>query len=169
MGQALPYADTVFAEQPTNLIGQLGLLGHSLFTNTMESLLILLREEEDDNFERRGNDLYAPLPLDLLTAIEGGSVEIDGPDGEKVKVKIAAGLQSGTVKKMRGLGVPLLNRRHARGDLYLQAWVRTPTGLEKEQEKELAKLLKGLPVCEAGEDQKPKGWKDWLQAIFDYD
>ncbi len=133
------------------------------------NLLILLREEEDDNFERRGNDLYAPLPLDLLTAVEGGSVEIDGPDGEKVKVKIAAGLQSGTVKKMRGLGVPLLNRRHARGDLYLQAWVRTPTGLKKEQKKELANILKGLPACQPGEDQKPKGWKDWLQAIFDYD
>lgn len=129
-------------------------------------LYIVLREEPDENFERRGVDLYAPLSLDLATAIEGGSVEIAGPDGEPVKVKIEAGLQSGTVKKMRGLGVPMLNRRHARGDLYLQAWVRTPTGLTKEQKKQFMNILKGLPACEEGEEEKPKGWKEWLQALF---
>jgi molecular chaperone DnaJ len=143
--------------------------GEEVVDGPAGDLFILLREEESEDFERRGNDLYAPLPLDLLTAIEGGSVEIDGPDGEPVKVKIEAGLQSGSIKKVRGQGVPLLNRRHARGDLYLQAWVRTPTGLKKDQKKELASLLKTLPATEKGAEQNPKGWKEWLQEIFNYE
>ncbi len=37
-------------------------------------LYIVLREEEHPLFERRGADVFAPLRVDLLTAIEGGKV-----------------------------------------------------------------------------------------------
>ncbi len=140
--------------------------GEQIADGPAGDLYILLREEEDDRFERRGTDLFGPLKIDLLTAIEGGKIEIDGPDGKELKIKIEAGIQSGTVKTIRGKGVPLLNRPRARGDLHLQVWVRTPAGLDKDQKKKLGKLLKGLPVCDDDSESEEGGWKDWLHAIF---
>jgi molecular chaperone DnaJ len=127
-------------------------------------LYIRLKEEENERFERRGTDLFAPLHVDLLTAVEGGEAEMEGPEGEPVRVKIEAGTQAGTVKKIRHRGVPALHRRKDRGDLYLQVWVRTPTGLTKEQKKKLKTLLAGLPAEEGAEPEK--GWKEWLHAFF---
>ncbi|PLX38922.1 MAG: molecular chaperone DnaJ [Deltaproteobacteria bacterium] len=128
-------------------------------------LYISFREEENDKFERRGVDLFSPLYIDLTTAVNGGTVEFEGADGETLKVKLDEGEQSGKVKKLRGEGVPLINRKHARGDLFLQIWVRTPTGLSKESKKQLAKLLEGQPLCSDG-GHEHKGWKEYLRDLF---
>ena len=89
-------------------------------------LYILLREEEHPLFERRGADLFAPLRIDLLKAVEGGVEEILGPDGESLSIRIEEGIQSGTVKVLEDRGLPVLGHRGMRGNLYLQVWVSTP-------------------------------------------
>lgn len=128
-------------------------------------LYILLREEEHPLYERRGADLFAPLRVDLLRAVEGGESSLPGPDGEPVSVELEPEVQAGTVKVLKGKGLPVLGRGGARGDLYLQVWVETPRGLDRKQVKALRKLLEGLPLCE--EEPAPhRGWKDWLQALF---
>ncbi len=127
-------------------------------------LYVLLREEEHPLYERRGADLFAPLRVDLLRAVEGGAVELEGPDGEPLAVSLEAGIQAGTVKAVRGAGLPVLGREGVRGDLYLQVWVATPQGLDREQVAALRKVLEGVPVC--GEENHHRGWKEWLQALF---
>jgi molecular chaperone DnaJ len=127
-------------------------------------LYILLREEDHPLYERRGADLFAPLRVDLLRAVEGGVVELPGPDGEPLAVTLEPGVQAGTVKAIRGAGLPVLGRGRARGDLYLQVWVATPQGLDREQVAALRKVLEGVPLC--SEQPHHGGWKDWLQALF---
>lgn len=138
--------------------------GEEIANGEPGDLYIAIREEEDEKFERRGMDLYAPLRVNLLKAIEGGSVEIDSPDGNPVKVKLEAGIQSGAVKTVRHRGVPDVNRPSHRGDLHLQILVKTPTGLTKEQKKQFEALLTSLPDSEP---QKEEGcWKEWLHGFF---
>ncbi|MHB8765687.1 MAG: DnaJ C-terminal domain-containing protein, partial [Deferrisomatales bacterium] len=128
-------------------------------------LYIVLREEEHPGFERRGADLFAPLRVDLLTAVEGGTVTVAGADGEPLEVAIEEGVQSGTVKTLKGRGLPVLGHPGVRGSLFLQVWVATPTGLPAAQKKKLRKVLEGAPdLC--ADDPHHGGWKDWLRALF---
>jgi molecular chaperone DnaJ len=127
-------------------------------------LYIVLREEEHSLYERRGADVFAPLRVDFLRAVEGGSVEIPAPDGSALRVDIAEGEQSGTVKVLEGKGLPVLGRRRTRGNVYLQVWVATPSGLDREQKKALRRIVEGLPPCEDGPAHG--GWKEWIQALF---
>ncbi|WP_459942270.1 molecular chaperone DnaJ [Deferrisoma palaeochoriense] len=127
-------------------------------------LYIQLREEEHPLYERRGADLFAPLRIDLLQAIEGGDVEVEGPDGEPLRIRLEEGVQSGTVKVLRGKGVPVLGHPGMRGNLYFQVWVATPTGLSREQKEALRSALAGIAA--PGADEHHGGWKDWVRAFF---
>lgn len=129
-------------------------------------LYIFLSEEDHPGFERRGPDLIAPLKIDLMTAICGGTVERQGPGGETIKIKIEEGAQSGSVKTVKGKGLPMLRRPSVRGDIRFQLWVATPTGLNKEQKETLKETLgdKCAPGC-CDSDQHG-GWKQWLHALF---
>lgn len=142
--------------------------GEEIADGESGDLYIAMHVEESENFERRGMDLYAPLRISLKKALEGGTVEMDGPDGKPVKVKLEAGIQSGTVKTFGGRGVPNVNNPGYRGDLHLQVLVRTPEGLEKEKKKELMALLYSLPDKDDGKKmaESPKGWKEWINGIF---
>lgn len=126
-------------------------------------LYIVLREEEHPYYERRGSDLLAPLRVDLLTAVEGGKVEVPGPDGEPLRVPVAEGEQSGTVKVLEGEGLPVLGRPGLRGNLYFQVWVTTPRGLGAAGKQALREALEG---AQTDDDSPHRGWKDWLHALF---
>ncbi|MBI5443781.1 MAG: J domain-containing protein [Deltaproteobacteria bacterium] len=128
-------------------------------------LFIVLREEEHPVFERRGADLFAPLRVELMDAVEGGTTEIAGPDGEPLRIKLEEGVQSGVVKVIEGKGLPVLGRRGLRGNLYLQVWVSTPHGLTTEQKSGLRNALAGIP-CGGSAETSRKGWKEWLGALF---
>jgi molecular chaperone DnaJ len=56
--------------------------------------------------------------------------------GGRANVKIPAGTQSGTVFKLRGKGMPVLNSSHT-GDLMVRVVVEVPTKLNGEQRKKL--------------------------------
>ncbi len=128
-------------------------------------LYLVVREAEHPGYERRGADLFAPLRVDLGTAVDGGSVTVEGPDGDPLTVTLEAGAQSGAVQRVAGAGLPVLGHRGTRGDLYLQVWVTTPTGLTAEQKGVLRNLLAGAPdPCRGTEPHG--GWKDWLRGLF---
>jgi molecular chaperone DnaJ len=72
-------------------------------------------------------------------------VTIAGIDGDE-RVRIEAGTESGTIVRLKGKGVPNLNRR-GRGDLYVTLHVLTPKALSREERQLLARLaeLRGEP------------------------
>jgi molecular chaperone DnaJ len=128
-------------------------------------LYIVLREEDHPVFERRGADLFAPLRVELMAAVEGGTTEIIGPDGNSLKIKLEEGVQSGVVKVIEGKGLPVLGRRGLYGNLYLQVWVSTPSSLTAEQKTGLRNALEGIP-CDCSAETLHKGWREWLAALF---
>jgi len=95
-------------------------------------------------FERRGDDLYTEVPVDLYTAILGGEVRVPTLNGSVI-LTIPPETQNGRVFRLRGKGMPRLNRPHERGDLYATVQVRLPQGLssrERQLFEELARLRK---------------------------
>jgi molecular chaperone DnaJ len=108
-------------------------------------LFVRLDVDEATRFDRRGQDLYAVLDITVTQASLGGEVTIAGIDGDE-RVRIEAGTESGTIVRLKGKGVPNLNRR-GRGDLYVTLHVLTPKGLSREERQLLARLaeLRGEP------------------------
>ncbi len=83
-------------------------------------------------FGRDGTTLVAEAPITFTTAALGGCITIPGIDGERIELKIPAGIQSGETIRQRGAGMSVLNGR-GRGDLMARILVETPTKLSKDQ------------------------------------
>ena len=101
-------------------------------------LFVGIRVEPSLAFDRRGQDLFAIVDLSVTQVTLGADVELETLDGVE-HLRIEAGTESGTVIRLRGKGVPNINRR-GRGDLYVTVHVRTPTDLSREERKLLERL-----------------------------
>jgi len=101
-------------------------------------LYVSLEVQDDEIFERDGNDLHCQVPISFTQAILGAEVKVPTLEGEK-DLKIPAGTQSGTPFRMRGQGIPDV-RGYQKGDLIVTIQVETPTKLTKEQKELLKKF-----------------------------
>jgi molecular chaperone DnaJ len=108
-------------------------------------LYLVLRVKEHAFFERQGNDLYCVVPISFTQAAVGTEIQVPTLEGEQT-LKIPEGTQSGTVLKLRGKGVPVLNG-HGKGTLFVEVRVQTPTKLTKRQ-RELLQELQGISQVE---------------------
>lgn len=114
-------------------------------------LLVMIEIQDDERFERDGDNLVMDLPLSFSQAALGMSVVVSTPYGDE-KVAIPAGTQGGTILKLRGKGLPRLGQA-GKGDLLIRAHVWTPESVSPEQERllrELAKLEGEPPKRAAG-------------------
>ncbi|MFH7011047.1 DnaJ C-terminal domain-containing protein [Flavobacterium sp. FlaQc-52] len=102
-------------------------------------LYITFTIENNSNFKREGNNLYADVALDLYTAILGGEIFVNTFDG-KVKIKVPEETQPGTKVKLKGKGFPVYKKEGQFGDLYITYTLKLPTKLSK-KEKELFEEL----------------------------
>jgi molecular chaperone DnaJ len=109
-------------------------------------LYVGLRVKPHERFERDGVDLVYRLHLSMSQAALGTTVNLETLDGDE-EISIPRGTQPGDVMRLRGRGVPHLQRR-ARGDLVLHAVVDVPDSLEPEEEDLLRQLaeLRGETV-----------------------
>ncbi len=94
--------------------------------------------EDDARFERDGADLYAPVSVDVFTALLGGEVEVLTMSG-RVKLTIPAGTQPEQKMRIAGRGMPQLKNTQLKGDLFVQVKVRMPKNLTAEQQSLLQK------------------------------
>jgi curved DNA-binding protein len=84
-------------------------------------------------FERKGNDLYVHVPVDLYTAILGGEAQVPTLRGKTLGLKIPPETQNGRTFALRGQGMPLLKNPQEHGDLYATVDVHLPTDLSDEE------------------------------------
>lgn len=105
-------------------------------------LYLRLKVAPDPRFERKGQDLYATVPVDLYTAVLGGEVRVPTLTGQ-VNLKIPAGTQNQQTFRLRGKGMPHRQDKTKLGDLYAKIAVQIPTKLTEEQ-RELFKQLQQL-------------------------
>ena len=90
---------------------------------------------EPAGVRREDDDLYVAVPVDVYTALLGGTVEVDAPTG-RVRFPIAAGTQPGARIRLRGKGVPRYKREGA-GVLYAEVEVRLPAALTPNEREAL--------------------------------
>ncbi len=107
-------------------------------------LLILVEEEAHPDLIRDENDLIYNLLLTVPMAVLGGSVEVPTVDG-KVKVNITPGTQPGKVLRLRGKGLPNVNR-YGTGDLLVNIGVYIPENLNRDEKSLIEKLEKSENV-----------------------
>jgi molecular chaperone DnaJ len=74
----------------------------------------------------------------MSQAALGTEVEVPTLDGPE-RIRLEPGVESGTVIRLRGRGVPHLGRR-GRGDLFLTVLVETPKPRSKEERALLERL-----------------------------
>lgn len=101
-------------------------------------LLVRLSVEPSLAFERRGQDLHAVLDVSITQAALGGEVLVETLDGTET-LRIAPGTESGTIVRVKGRGVPNLQRR-GRGDLFVTLHIVAPTDPSKEERRLLERL-----------------------------
>ncbi len=91
-------------------------------------LKVVLRPH--DRFKVEGDDLRVTVPLDLYTAVLGGSAEVPTID-KTVRLTIPAGTANGSTMRLRGLG--LRGKGGTRGDLFAKLEIELPTALSEEE------------------------------------
>jgi curved DNA-binding protein len=93
-------------------------------------------------FTREGDDLKTTVPVDLYTAILGGSIQVPALD-RTVELTIPPETANGKVFRLRNLGMPKLKNPQERGNLYVTVQVQLPRNLSQ-QERELFEKLRAL-------------------------
>ena len=113
-------------------------------------------------YSREGTTLIAECPITFTTAALGGSISLPGLDGDKVDIKIPAGVQSGEQLRHRGAGMSILNGR-GRGDVVARILVETPTRMSAKQKT----LLEQFRDTETGDEcPAAKGFFSRVREMF---
>ena len=110
---------------------------------------VVIHVKDHAFFEREGRDLHFTIPVSIAQAALGATLIIPTLEGEG-SLKIPEGTQNGSIFRMRGKGVPVLNGR-GRGDLIVSVKVQTPTKLSKRQRELLTELGESFEL-----DNKPQ-------------
>ncbi len=101
---------------------------------------IVFHIRNSTEFERDGSDIFSESKIAVPEAVLGTTIEVKTIHG-KVKVKIPAGTQSGTLIKIKDKGVFSLRGRP--GDHYVRVKVEIPTKLSAEEKALYEQLLGG--------------------------
>jgi len=125
------------------------------------SLYLVLDVKPHKFFQRRENDIFLNLDINVAQATLGAEVDIPTLEGEE-KLKIPSGTQPGKVFTLKHKGVPYV-RRNGRGDQKVIVNVAIPEKLTKEQRELFEQLAESL-----GTTVKPqeKGFLDWISEAL---
>lgn len=93
--------------------------------------------QPSDTYERDGLNLYSHAEVPLITAVLGGSIEVDTVWGRQT-LDIKAGTQPGSTARMKGQGIH--TREGRQGDQFVTLNIKIPTRLNQEEKELYAKL-----------------------------
>jgi len=95
-------------------------------------LLITVYLKPHKYFTRKGQNIYARIPINIVQASLGDEMTVDTLyGGEKLVIK--PGTQPGTVVTLRGKGVPNVRNERVVGDMVITLDVAVPTQLTEKQ------------------------------------
>ncbi|MEO1493158.1 MAG: molecular chaperone DnaJ [Pseudomonadota bacterium] len=124
-------------------------------------LYIFIDVEKHPLFERDGTNLFCRIPVPMTTAALGGEIEAPTLDGGRTRVKVPEGVQAGKQLRLRGKGMPALQRSGQMGDMYIELGVETPVNLSKRQEE----LLREFE--QEGRNNSPEN-QDFFSKVKDF-
>ncbi|RMH00462.1 MAG: molecular chaperone DnaJ [Chloroflexi bacterium] len=129
-------------------------------------LYVIIHVKEHPYFERRGDDIWLDLQINVAQAALGDEVTVPTLDGE-ARLVIPPGTESGQVFHLRGKGVPRLDRSGrgadiGRGDQHVLIHVSIPKNLTDEQRQLFQELARTL-----GKEVIPQREKGILSQLRD--
>jgi molecular chaperone DnaJ len=134
--------------------------GHAGTGGRAGDLYVLVHVRADQRFLRDGNDILSTLDVTMTQAALGARLAVPTLDGE-VELDLEPGTQPGTVRVLRGKGMPVL-QGFGRGEHRVVVNVVVPSRLTDEQ-RALLEEFERL----AGEDTyRPESFLDKLRAAF---
>jgi molecular chaperone DnaJ len=113
------------------------------------NLYVATAVKKHEFFGRDGNNVLYELSLNFAQAALGDEIDVPTLDGP-ASVRVAPGTQTGEVVRLKGKGIPCLNR-DGRGDQLVKVKVVTPGKLTEEQRRlflELSRSLGNTKVAE---------------------
>ena len=105
---------------------------------TRGDILVVFEVEDDDRFERDGEDLYCEVLVTYPQLVFGADVEVPAVNGS-VTLHIPPSTQSGQVFHLRGRGLPRVNAGGV-GDLHVRIQLWTPESLGDEESAVIRRL-----------------------------
>lgn len=124
-----------------------------------------VRFKDHPVFQVDGKDLICKMPVSYTQMVLGTTLDVPLLDGHQ-DFKLPAGTQSGDIFRLKGKGLPQLNRPERCGDILLVVNIEVPRTITEEQEKLLRKLAE---VEQVNVSPQRKGFfkriKDYLQTI----
>jgi DnaJ-class molecular chaperone len=96
-------------------------------------LYVVTKVRPHSRFERKGDDLIEDVPVPIEDAVLGGEVEVPTIAGKRVAMKVPAMTQNGRQIKLKGLGMPSLTGKGARGDLVAKVRLVIPDDLSDDE------------------------------------
>ncbi|GAC1630756.1 MAG: J domain-containing protein [Ktedonobacteraceae bacterium] len=104
-------------------------------------LFLIISVKPDSVFERKGDDLYVDVEVDLVKTMLGGEVLVPMPDGRKLVLTIPPETQNRRTFRLAGKGMPHL-RTEGSGNLYARVQVVLPTHLTTDEKALFEKLAR---------------------------
>jgi len=126
-------------------------------------LLVLIEEIPHETLKREGTNVHYDLYINLSEAVLGISKEVETVTG-KVKIKIDAGTQSGKILRLKGKGLPSIER-YGSGDFLIHVNVWTPQELTKEQ-RHFFEKMKGDENFEPSPKKSDKSFFEKVKDMF---
>lgn len=102
-------------------------------------LYLKVKIDVPDGIELKGKDIYQRIPIDLYTALLGGSYTAQTMQG-KIKLTIPPETENGKIFRLNGRGLPEFNKLNQRGDYFLKTDIELPTNLTDKEKKLIEKL-----------------------------
>lgn len=105
-------------------------------------LYFVITVKPDSLYERKGDDLYLDVEVELVTAMLGGQAAVPILDGRKLALSIPPETQNGTTFRLASKGMPRL-RNEGHGNLYARVKVMLPMHLSSEERTLFEQLARG--------------------------
>lgn len=113
-------------------------------------LFVVVEVRPHTFYKRQHNDLYCVVPVRFTQAALGGGVLIPTIEGKRIKITIPSGTKSNHTFRLRGEGVPILNK-NSRGDLYVKMVIHVPKTANAHMKQALRSLAELDPPAESAE------------------
>ncbi len=128
---------------------------------TRGDVLVVFEVDDDERFERDGEDLFCEALVTYPQLVFGADIEVPGLTGA-LSLRVPQGTQSGTVFHLRGRGLPRVNASGV-GDLHVKVQLWTPQEVDAEQRallEQLARMQGNAPA------RREKGfWSKMKEAL----
>lgn len=140
--------------------------GHHLKDGKTD-LVVVINEKTHSRFKRVNNDLCIEVELKLYQAIFGFDKIIEHLDKRQLHISHTGKTEYGSIKRIPGEGMKILNGNNNKGDLIVKFVMKLPSLDNTENTNKLLYLLKTLDQDEANYETKIKNTKsNYIKTIM---